>query len=121
MELWLSAEVQQELSEPLRRARAQISRVISSQLTADYGGDVREWALITILRPRVPEGWGEVCRYHPDRQVAEFRLLIDFDSFKAAAPEEQTKMLLASLLRSIDLAPRLMLRNFDLSRLRCDI
>jgi hypothetical protein len=118
MKLWLSAEVQHDVSEDLRQASLQIEPKVNAQLAADYGPAIEEWALISILRPRIPEGWGEIWRYHRPRRVAEFRLIIDHKEFKGAGPQKQRTMLLASILRSLDLFGLLKVTAFDVGRFR---
>src|SRR5689334_23025771 len=107
MKLWLSAEVQHDVGDALRRARLKIEKSLNARLASDYGPAINKWALITILRPSRPEGWGEVWEYHSSRKVAEFRLIIDYSEFKSADPSKQLSMLLASIFRSLDLFPLL--------------
>jgi hypothetical protein len=121
MELWLSAEIQHDVSEEHRQIANQIEPTINNRLSSDYGPSVVEWALITILRPRIPKGWGEVWRYHRARKVAEFRLIIDHNEFKRADRSKQRSMLLASIFRSMDIFPFLEVAGFDLDRFRRDV
>lgn len=121
MRVFLSAEVQNEVSEALRQASNKVRQSIISKLADDYGPDIALWGHIVILRPKIPEGWGEVYRYHRKDQSAEFRLIIDYQSFKAARPERQVQMLMESILRSIDLFPALNVDGFDVARFRRDI
>lgn len=122
MKLWLSAEVHHDVSEALRQARIKVEPAINAGLASDYGPAVdNRWTVITILRPRIPRGWGEVCKYHRRDRVAEFRLIIDYSEFKVASPQEQTRMLVESILRSVDLFPTLKVEGFDVDRFRRDI
>jgi len=120
MKLWLSAEIQDDVEEDHRQIANQIESTINSRLASDYGPAVVQWALITILRPQIPEGWGEVWRYHRARNVAEFRLIIDHSEFKRADRSRQRSMLLASIFRSMELFPLLKVKDFDLDRFRRD-
>lgn len=117
----MSAEVQGDVSEALGRARKKVKDVINAHLAEDYGPALQEWVLITILRPQIPVGWGEICQYHKSERMAEFRLVIDHGEFKAAPPGEQIRLLVKSILRSIDLFPRLLITEFDIDRFRCDV
>src|SRR5438045_436328 len=90
MELWMSAEVQDDVAEALRQAEREIQPKINARLAPDYGPAVIEWALITILRPRIPQGWGEVRRYSRAEREVEFRLIIDHGEFKRAGPQKLT-------------------------------
>ena len=121
MRVFLSAEVQNEVGEALRRAENKVRNLVVPKLASDYGPSVDVWVLITILRPRIPEGWGETHQYDPTRRAADFRLIIDYSAFKAASPREQVQMLVKSILRSIDLFPRLKVKGFDVDRFRRDI
>lgn len=121
MKLWLSAEVQNEVSDALRQASNKLRTLLFPQIFDSYGSDIEIWGLITILRPKIPEGWGEVVKYHPEDRSAEFRLIIDYDQFKAASAERQVQMLVGSILRSIDLFPSLKVNGFDIERFRRDI
>jgi len=121
MKFWLSAEVQDGVSHALSRAQLKIERTINAQLTGGYGTAIEEWALISILRPKIPDGWGEVYRYHRERRVIEFRLILDYKTFKSSGPEEHTRMLLQSILRSFDLFPQLNVADFHVGRLRGEI
>ena len=121
MELFLSAEVQNEVSDALRQASNKIRTLVIPKLAANYGPDIEVWAFITILRPEIPEGWGEVEKYHRKDRTAEFRLIIDYQTFKAASADKQVEMLLESILRSIDLFPSLNVKDFDIDRFRRDI
>ncbi|HWE03932.1 MAG TPA: Imm44 family immunity protein [Tepidisphaeraceae bacterium] len=121
MELWLSGEVEGDVSEPLRQARNKVKKSIAPKLAADYGPDIVSWDLITILRPEIPDGWGEVTRYHRKDQSTEFRLIIDYEAFRAASAEKQVQMLVESILRSLDLFPLLKVKDFDIDRFRRDI
>ena len=121
MKIWLSSEVEEDASEALRQAEVKVKRAINSRLAGDYGHAVDEWAIITILRPQIPDGWGEVYRYHRRRRVAEFRLIIDYDEFRSADADQRVAMLLRSILRSLDIFPRLGVVGFDVERFRRDI
>jgi hypothetical protein len=122
MQLWLSAEVHHDVSDGLRQAEQKVKRTINARLIGEYGPDVDEWAFITILRPQIPEGWGEIGRYHAKRRVVEFRLIIDYETFKSANREEQVGILFRSILRSLDIFADLgMACRFDVARFRRDL
>ena len=121
MELFLSAEVDGGVSEALHRARTRFKKIVVPKLADDYGPGVERWSVITILRHSIPEGWGEVRKYHRQSHVAEFRLIIDYVEFKAASSEKQVRMLADSILRSVDLFPSLKVEDFDIDRFRRDI
>lgn len=121
MRIFLSAEVQNEVSEALRRASNKVRKSVVPKLALDYGRDIELWGHIAILRPKIPPGWGEVIKYHPKDRSAEFRLIIDYQAFKAASGEKQVKILLDSILRSVDLFPLLKVKEFYIDRFRRDI
>lgn len=121
MRFFLSAEVQNEVGEALRHAENKIRKLIVPKLSSDYGSDVDLWCQITILRPKIPPGWGEVAKFHVKDRIAEFRLIIEYGEFKAAVAEKQVQMLVGSILRSIELFPGLKVKEFDIERFRRDI
>jgi len=121
MKFWFSAEVQEDVSDSLRRVQMAVERALNARLTGGYGTAVDKWALISILRPEIPDGWGEVFRYHRQRRVMEFRLMLDYEAFKSADTEQRTQMVLRSILRSFDLFPQLNVAGFDVERLRGEL
>jgi hypothetical protein len=121
MRIFLSAEYQDEVEDGLHQASKKVKELVIPKLASDYGPDIERWTHITILRPKIPPGWGEVKKYHHDDHVAEFRLVIDYETFKAASAEKQVQMLLGSIMRSVDLFPALKVKDFDIDRFRRDI
>jgi hypothetical protein len=121
MTFFLSAEVQNEVGEALRQAENRVRNLVVPKLSPNYGPGIERWSHITILRPKIPEGWGEVTKYHCKDRVAEFRLIVDYQTFKSASAEKQVQMLVESILRSVELFPVLKVKGFDIDRFRRDI
>jgi hypothetical protein len=122
MKLWMSGETQDDVAGDARLASLEVERTVNTSLSGrDYGQAVTEWALIHIILPFEDECYREVRKYHKRRKVVEFRLKIDHATFKAATPMGQRSLIVASLLRSIDLFAMLKISGFDHQAFRADL
>jgi Immunity protein 44 len=121
MRFFLSAEVQSDVGEALRQAESKIRALVLAKLGTNYGSEIERWTHITILRPQIPPGWGEIKKYNRHDRVAEFRLIVDYNDFKDASAEKQVQMLMESIIRSTKLFPILKLKSFDIDRFHRDI
>lgn len=106
MEIWIGAEMDKEVGNDFRGARSKVESSINEFLVnRRYATDVTEWALIVILRKRIPEGWGEIAKFHRKTWVAEFRSIIDFQAFTRANANRQLLLIVRCLLQTFDKAP----------------
>lgn len=88
-----------------RAARSKVESSLNEFLiNRRYTTDVRKWALIVILREKIPEGWGEIAKFHRETGVAEFRSIIDFHTFARAASNTQVSLVAECLLKTFDKA-----------------
>lgn len=70
--------------------------------------DYKQWALITIIMPvEWVSDYPEIVRRSIKKKVLEFRLQIDYVTFKSADQQGQIKLVLDTLDRSVDLMTQL--------------
>jgi len=119
----MSGEIHKDFADKYLTARNEVERIINTEWTnQNFGPGLDKWALIAII---LPAGWGddlpEVSKYHRKRRVVEFRLVIDFESFKGADDDAQKGLLCEMLLRSIDRMGEMRIPELDLGRLRSEV
>ena len=123
MTIWMSGELQLDIDQPYMAARAEIEEAVNSAISAkEYGGGVVEWALIPIIMDP-GKGWvyREIKKYSKAKRETEFRLQIDYKSFRTADDMEQRRLVFAMILRSIEEGRRLNIPVFDLDGFEKDI
>lgn len=117
MKFWFSCEADIDIAEPYRAARALLEKSLNLGLAKTACGQVREWTVIFIIRAEDSPDYEEVTRYHAKRRVAEFRLKVDHAQFKRATPEDQIRLLLDVVLRSVREAGGVVPEGVDLDEL----
>jgi len=101
MKLWMSAEVDADVYEMYRSARADVESEVNRLLGAYSGPNrVKEWAYIAIIRAEDHPDYPEVAKLDKRGGVVEFRLKVAHGEFKAAPSNKARGMLLESLIRS---------------------
>jgi hypothetical protein len=122
MRFWFSGEIEADVGEAYRPVRREIEQTLNEILSdVDYGPGVSKWAFLSIILAASHSAFPEIRRYDPLTTVVEFRLWIDYRSFKDAGPTTQKQMFYARLLSSVDLATALGIPSFDLVRLKRDM
>ena len=123
MKLWMSGEVEADVGEALRHARAAVQAAVNDRLAdTDYGGGVTEWTFITMISSgRIAPDQPEIKRYHRRDGSLEFRLRVNHTAFRAASSVGREQLLFEALRRSLDVIPALRVANFDVARLRSDV
>jgi hypothetical protein len=121
MVLWISGEIMFDVEETSRLASNEIESYVNDNIKSiNYGNELEKWAYIAIMRPTGDKYYPEFTKYHKRRKVAEFRLKIDYERFKAAGPMEHRQLICQSLLRSIKMFPDIGVKDFDYKRLEED-
>jgi len=102
MELWIGAEVQDDVYDKHVAARRLLQERVNSRLKdADLRGAWVKWAFVSIIM-RKADAYKEVARKDTKGQVIEFRLRIDHAQFKRATQPAANRMLLEALARCLD-------------------
>lgn len=123
MRIWLSSEVDHTVGEELWATRMAVEKAIQPKiLTGNYGGNVAEWAHISMIFGEFgPPEYKEIKRFHKKTGVCEFRLKIDYDDFKNGTPTKRAGLLVESLLHSLDLMGTMKGVQCDIPALRRDV
>lgn len=101
MKLWMGAEVDADVYEMYRDARAAVEAEVNRLLEAHSGPPhVGKWAYVAIIRAEDHPDYREFAKLHKRRGVVEFRLKVAHSEFKRASASRARGMLLESLVRS---------------------
>jgi len=119
--LWTSAEIQADVADAHRQARNEIEDAINAAIGSSDYGPLTRWSFIAIVREEDHPGYGEVMRYRKKDRVFEFRLKTDHATFKAADDLGKRKLIMVSILRSIDEMRKLVQKGIDYARLEQDV
>ncbi|HZF10935.1 MAG TPA: Imm44 family immunity protein [Thermoanaerobaculia bacterium] len=119
MKLWMTGEIQQTVYDAYRAVRHDIETAWNAELAAtSYGAEVETWAYLAILG--APGGYPELWQYRPHDGTLEFRLRVPFETFRSAPPLGQSKLIGASLCRSVELMPEVAPEGFQWQVLQDD-
>ena len=101
---WWSAETQADVGAAFARTIKPISAELN-HLLADisFGGKAEQWAFIAIILPEENADYGEVVKKSSQGKVLEFRLKILHGEFLAATDADRGRLVLKTLLRSVEL------------------
>jgi Immunity protein 44 len=120
--VWTSSFTDEDIGDNCRGARNEIEETLNATIGANSYGALKEWAFIAlILGPTFLGDFEEVKKYRKKLQEFEFRLKIDHATFKAADAVDHRKLIMASLLRSIDEMRKLVPKGIDYDRLESDV
>ncbi|SUP85800.1 Imm44 family immunity protein [Yersinia wautersii] len=102
MNLWISGEIDENVSVFHRETRQFIEKEINEKLeNINFSHDYEKWALVAMINKDVD--WaGEVVKRHIKRKVLEFRLKIDHNEFLNGNFSQRANLFLDALQRSID-------------------
>ncbi len=117
----MSGEVHGDLADAFRAARNEVVAVLNEAFeNKDYGPGLTAWDLIPIILPKDWPLHEEVVRYSKRTKETEFRLHIDFDTFKNASPAGQ-RILICNVLRfSLTYLEATKVKDVDFASLRAD-
>lgn len=106
MEFWMSSEKHISVSEAVTSARKVVEPVIAGLVKdVELSCGAEKWSVISIVMPDERVGdYPEVKRYHKASKDIELRVQLPFSEFKEAERRQQINFMLASLIRSVDLA-----------------
>lgn len=110
-----------DVADSYRKARNHIEKIVNDTISdRDYGRAVKQWAFISILLPSDIEGYQEIIKYHKTQKVIEFRLKIDYRSFKDGNEVAHKRLICEALLRSLQMLSESNIKNFDHVQLKDD-
>ena len=119
MKFWFSGEIQVDVYETYSAASDEVVAALNQGLgAADFGAELTEWDLIPMITPVPKLGYKEVRKYHKDDKSMEFRLKIDHARFKGTDDLGRRRLIVESLLRSLDEATSLLPKSVDLEGLK---
>lgn len=125
MEFWISGETQGDIDDgAFRNAIIELTDTLNSGIKTHNYGDLIEWILIPIILDdqfSQVTGFNEVKKFWRNKKETEFRLKIDHAAFKAADDLGKRKLIFAMIMRSIDLARKMNIPNFDFDRFESDV
>ncbi|TDR25011.1 hypothetical protein [Hydromonas duriensis] len=109
MRLWISGEVCEGAESAVNLGAKLIEPCFNRLLEkVEFKEDYEKWALITIIMTdEFISAYPEIVRRSIKKKVLEFRLQIDYVTFKSADQQGQIKLVLDTLERSVDLMTQL--------------
>lgn len=119
MKLWIGGEISADVADAFREARSVVEHTINSVISpTDYGLELESWDCIAIIRD--DDEFTERTRFDRKSRDMDFRLVLDYARFKAAAAREQQSMIVEMLLRSLNVLAEKGLSPTGMARLRKD-
>ena len=102
--LWISGEIQADVGDSFRRASNAIEGAVNQLLPGiSLPEKVEEWAFIAIIREEDHPDYDEVIKKSSRGKTLEFRLKIPHAVFISASANEQIRLMLQALSRSVTL------------------
>ena len=122
MKIFFTSEASGSYGEKANIIYSHMSKILSKRLESeDYGSGLSEWFLIFIIMGgKLDLGYKERTKYSKKNQEIDFRLRIDFDSFKKGNTKQRTYLLYECMKRSLDIMEEKKIPNFNISRLKVD-
>lgn len=117
----MGGELQGDIGVDYQVARNEIEQCTQAAVSQSDYGAIKEWALIAIILEEDIPGYQEVKRFKKTPQKFEFRLKIDHATFKAADDVGKRRLIVATLLRSIEEMRNLVQKGIDYARLEQDV
>jgi hypothetical protein len=108
MKLWMSAEIQADVSDAYREARKAVQEEVNHLLEGvSLAEKAEEWAFIAIILNEQSSGYKEIAKRSEKGKTLEFRLKIPHSDFLAASPSQRIGLVFDALSRSIALMEKL--------------
>ena len=102
MKLWISSETQSDVFDDFRKASLKVEDCINEVIVdKTYGLALDGWDCIAILRN--DDDFEELVQYSPKKKEMDFRLRIDYESFKSGNDLEREQLVFGMLIRSLKL------------------
>lgn len=122
MKFWFSGELQRDIAKAYGAVSTEIEARLNEELGAkSYSPDLEKLAFLpVIMQTEMPE-FGEVKKYHKKDKSAEFRLKIDYQTFKNADAAEKKSLFKKSLLRAVFLTGDLKIKALDSKQFLSDV
>lgn len=117
----MSGEIEGDVYDDYRVARNEVEDAVNAAIRDSGFGALKEWGLIPIILDDNDPNYPEIKRYRKKAQEFEFRLAIDHATFKAADTRGKRKLIMSSILRSIDEMRKLVPKGIDYARLENDV
>lgn len=123
MKLWMSGEIQDDISETYGKVSNRIEDVLNPVLQShNYGDGLLEWDVIAIILDEpASKHYKEIKKYDRRKRSSEFRLAINHSSFKSADAKQQFGLVIDMLLRSLSILEDQKVPNLNISALRSDV
>tara|TARA_R100001369_G_scaffold2082_3_gene6553 strand:+ start:157 stop:570 length:414 start_codon:yes stop_codon:yes gene_type:complete len=123
MKLWMSAEINGGIGEPVPHALNFVEDEINLFIDGkDYDIDLDKWRCIAILmKDKVDqERYCEVIKYSSKTKNMDFKLQIDYPDFANGDAKRQQQLIYEMLMRSLDLLIEKGLNEAGIESLRQD-
>ncbi|HAR75842.1 MAG TPA: hypothetical protein DCR60_06440 [Psychrobacter sp.] len=123
MKLWMSAEINGGIGEPVPHALNFVEDEINLFIDGkDYDIDLDKWRCIAILmKDKVDqERYCEVIKYSSKTKKMDFKLQIDYPDFANGDAKRQQQLIYEMLMRSLDLLIEKGLNEAGIESLRQD-
>lgn len=117
MKFWLSGEVQADASDGYMEAMKDVEAALNTGMGDLEIPQLKSWDFIAIIRQLDSPTYNELKRYHSRDASLEFRLKIDHGEFVRADPLGARRLLMESLLRSVEEARTVVPAGMDLMRI----
>jgi hypothetical protein len=119
--LFMSGEIEGDVYDSYRVARNEVEKRLNSTLENNSYGLLELWGVIPIIREVESAAYCEIKKYRKKKREFEFRLKIDYATFKGADDLEKRKIIMAVLLRSIDEMRTLVSEGINYAQLESDV
>lgn len=118
MRLWMSGEVWHEIAEAFRFARFEIEAKVNEWLAdRDYGSGLVELAFIPMVTPPGIGYPNERKLFRRRERQLECRLKLDYPDFASGSPSRQRQLVVAGILRCLEIARSKRIPEFETDRL----
>lgn len=103
MKFWFSGEVDVEVADSYRHVRNALENRLNALCAGrDYGNAIQKIAIIPmILGPKFQEGRTERRLWKHKEGIADYRMIIDFETFKHGDDASRERLLLENTIHAI--------------------
>jgi hypothetical protein len=123
MRFFFSGEIDADVADEYREVRKAVEKNLNSALSnQSYGSALDSIAIVPILLgPRFSGSQKERRLLQRSKRSADYRLIIDYDAWRAGSRDERDRLLIMNLLEAVDDIARKLKGALDGTRLRLDI
>ncbi len=120
VKLWIGAEIEADIADSFREARRVVETSINGAIVGnDYSLPFSDWDCIAIVRN--DDVFGEITEYSPETEEMDFRLKLDYKTFKLSSKENREKMIYDMLARSLSILIGMNVSGAGFERLLSDV